>query len=233
MRVVERMSELADNDTKKMLVEFMDDKLNVLSETGGAVFSVLPFVFELFVWFVTAATAAEYDSVIQSWNEKVRWDLVRPTTVIQQLDGGSRVLDTFGGPFKGRTLINARDFQPYIRVMPHSEYPSASACLCQSLVDFAELFVQNATAGAMDSVPLTLTFPAGSSVVEPGVVPSEDITVVFEDLTAYRNSCGQSRLDGGMHFTASVSAGYELCEGIGKQAWEYGIQLLNGQPVPK
>jgi len=48
------------------------------------------------------------------------------------------------------------------------------------------------------------------------------------DVETLRNVCGESRLWGGMHFTASVSASYELCGGLGDLAWADLLEVRNG-----
>ena len=61
------------------------------------------------------------------------------------------------------------------------------------------------------SVPVTHTFPAGSSKKEPGVTPSVDITIEYKKWSEIAEACGESRLYGGMHFGNSVSAANEMC----------------------
>ena len=68
-------------------------------------------------------------------------------------------------------------------------------------------------------------FPAGSSKTEPGLTPSEELNLVAPNMLELRNMGAQSRLDGGMHFTASIFASYALCEGVGNEAAIYASQL--------
>jgi hypothetical protein len=42
----------------------------------------------------------------------------------------------------------------------------------------------------------------------------------------FRDACGESRLKGGMHFTASFPDGYQVREGISKIGNEYAKHLL-------
>ena len=78
---------------------------------------------------------------INRWKEKVRHDLVRPTTVIQGTRP-ERMVRTWGGPHRSsQTMIKRKDVEPYKRVMPHSEYPSGSSCLCQGIADYANAFL--------------------------------------------------------------------------------------------
>lgn len=62
--------------------------------------------------------------------------------------------------------------------------------------------------------------------VQPGVVPAENVVVTFENMEELRNVCGDSRLWGGMHYTASVPDSYELCDGVGMAGYEMMKKLL-------
>lgn len=44
---------------------------------------------------------------------------------------GDEFVETYAGPDEGVQTIRADEWMPFIRTMPHSEFPSASACLCE------------------------------------------------------------------------------------------------------
>ena len=92
---------------------------------------------------------SEVDSIIITWKEKVRHDLVRPTTLIHSL--GDEEVESAMGTHK------ARDWAPHIRVMPHSEFPSGSACICKSLQEFFDAFVKEVSGG--ESLQITSELP--------------------------------------------------------------------------
>ena len=71
--------------------------------------------------------------------------------------------------------------------------------------------------------------PAGSSKVEPGTTPAQDVTLTYATVDALAAACGASRLDGGMHFTGAVQAGADLCKGIGTAGFEYASDLIGGE----
>ncbi len=108
--------------------------------------------------------------------------------------------------------------------MPHSEYVSGSACLCQGLYEFTDSWLSS-NLGIDNSIPIELNFDKFSSRVEGGVVPAEDITVTYENMYAVRTACGDSRLMGGMHYTKSVPDAYELCQGVGYIGEDYTAHL--------
>ena len=155
----------------------------------------------------------------------MRHDLVRPTTVIQGTRP-ERMVRTWGGPHRSSQMIKRKDVEPYKRVMPHSEYPSGSSCLCQGIADYANAFM---AATGVTMPPLQYVAPASSSKVEPGTTPAQDVTLTYATVDALAAACGASRLDGGMHFTGAVAAGEELCKGIGTAGFQYASDLIGGE----
>ena len=147
------------------------------------------------------------------------YDRVRPTTVIQGCYYDNEI-DIWVAN-KGLKSIKGAFFQPYIRTMPHSEYPSGSSCLCQTYADFSSEFVEKEfEEDQFFTFPLPLTIEKDSSKIEKNL-PNDDTVLNFNDIYEYSNLCGESRLWGGMHFTQSVPAGKESCSQIGKKAYQF------------
>jgi len=218
--VIERMSTLQDYD--KMEIEFFDNKIDLAFAIVGSVAQNGGASFEQILNFVVGLTASEYDSILLAWKEKVHHNLIRPTTWIQEnMSDETFVTWTEGGEIKE---VHGKNFEAYIRVMPHSEYVSGSACLCQSLYEFTDSWVST-NLGMEDSIPISVELEKHSSKREPGITPSDDLVLTYSNTFAIRNACGESRLKGGMHFTASVPVAYELCEGVGTLAGIYAEDL--------
>ena len=227
--VVDRLASI--DDRKKMEVELFDNKGNVISllSTGLVMRYLGDFTLERLLLFTMSYVAAEYDAVILSWKEKVRHDLVRPTTVIQQRRYQTPPeITTWAGPNQGIQTFDAKEFQPYNRIMPHAEYPSGSSCICQSNLESIKTYMKVVFGDDATGFSTFKTYSAGSSKVEPGATPASDLTLVYNSLEEVIGACGQSRLDGGMHFTAAVDAGYQLCSGFGSPYEEYIKEILNG-----
>lgn len=53
------------------------------------------------------------------WRERSRYKL------------GDEMVEAYAGPGQGVQTMKASEWQPFIRTMPHSEFPSASACMCK------------------------------------------------------------------------------------------------------
>ena len=64
----------------------------------------------------------------------MKHDLVRPTSYIHGRMAGEEVTSD-GGPSIGSVNLMAEEWQPYIRVMPHAEFPSGSSCFCRAFAD--------------------------------------------------------------------------------------------------
>ena len=226
--VLRRLAAL--DDLRKVQVEFFDNKLNIARQIPAELSAKHPQVtFEQLVHFSVGATAVEYDTTVTAWKEKIRFDYVRTTTVIQRR--GDDYIYTYAGPFEGARPIKARDFQPYIRIMPHAEFPSGSACLCTGVWQFVDGYLQMQFADD-GSLPFHLHYPAGASFVEPGVVPAADVDITFSNFEELRDACAQSRLDGGQHFTEAIFASNHLCDGIGTEGVAYILSLSAGAPLP-
>lgn len=216
-KVMKRMKSL--NDEKKMMIEFFDDKIKVaLKLVETVVFTGASF--EQVLNYVVGLGSGDFDAMLLAWKEKVKHDLVRPTTFIQN-EMGEKTIKTWPGPFSKESVkkLKGKNFEAYTRVMPHSEYVSGSGCICQAAYEFTDMWLEKMI-GMPNSTQIVLPmFPAGSSKVEPDMTPASDIDpIIMENLLAYRNACGESRLDGGMHFTKSVPDSYKLCEGVGVAA---------------
>lgn len=222
-KVINRMSRL--NDMKKLRIEFFDNKLNVVMllidkivKSGAR--------FEQVLNYSVGLTGAEYDAVIIAWKEKVRHDLIRPTSWIQNNMAEAKIESWVRNT--GTTSFKGKNFEAYVRVMPHSEYVSASACICTALKDYTDDWLVsnlNMTESISIEVP---PYEPGSSKTEPGLVPEKTKRLKFHTMDNLKEHCGKSRLHGGMHFTASVDNANELCSGVGNNAAEIANSLWSG-----
>lgn len=108
----------------------------------------------------------------------------------------------------------AKDWVPYIRVMPHAEYPSGSGCICLAVAQFIDAFLSDQYGD--ESTETTWSF---GDVIPP---------VTFSKMMDLVDVCGESRLWGGMHFTASVADSFTLCDGVGTMGYTDLMKPLLG-----
>jgi len=196
--VLERTRDLTE--FQKAMIPFFDNKLAIFAALFQNLAPTLQLTLESQMLFLLGGTMSEVDSIIITWKEKVRHDLVRPTTRIHAL--GDQEVESAAGTHK------AGDWAPHVRVMPHSEFPSGSACICKSLQEFTDAFVKQLSGS--ETVQITNEF-LGFGVH------------TFASMSELRDACGDSRLWAGLHFTQAVVDGYALCEGLGGSA----MNLLN------
>ena len=165
--------------------------------------------------------SAWMDASIVTWQEKARFDAVRPFSAIPYLYGDDLVT-TWGGPGEGTTEIPATEWQAYLPENDHPEYPSGSTCGCYAHAQALRRFT------GTDELNWSVSYPAGTSRIEPGVTPAQDTTLTFATWTAFAEDCGQSRHWGGVHFTAAVEASAAYCSVFGDMAYDYYLTLMDG-----
>ncbi len=216
-RVLERSANLTDS--QKMLVEFFDLKARdiILSPTTKDVDDVIEFVQLGFLLHM-----AQWDAGIVAWQEKARYDSVRPITAIRYLYG-DELVTAWGGPGQGTVELPASRWVSYVQNADHSDYPSGTTIFCAA---YAQAFRRYS--GSEEIENFTTVRRAGSSVIEPETTPADDVTIEFETWTEYEETCGESRLWVGVHFRPSVDAALEIGGTFGDAAYDYWETLIDG-----
>jgi len=222
-KVIETTRIMATNDEQKARIEMFNSKFTSLLPMQVNWSIMKGFDLFQFWYYDVALVAAMYDAIVLVWREKVLHDMVRPTTVVHTIKGDD-MIDSYAGPFNGAQNIKATDWTPYVRTMPHAEYPSGSACVCTAYAETMQVLT-----GKDDTdIPVTMLIPAGSSKKEPGVVPATDLTLTYNKWSTIQEECGLSRLHGGMHFSKAVPDGQELCSGVAALIIDRAKMLKNG-----
>jgi hypothetical protein len=78
----------------------------------------------------------------------------------------------------------------------------------------------------------SVTVPAGSSMIEPGVTPARPVTLTFRTFAAAADQAGRSRRYGGIHFRAGDVDGRELGRRVGANAWAKASSYFDGTAAP-
>jgi hypothetical protein len=220
LQVIEEVKITSGDDYRKAAVKLMDNKIKVRAMIQNGVIDQFvesrEMSFEEYIIFLISISTVEHDGVVQAWHEKMQHDLVRPTTVIKHWNDD--LLYTFGGDrdVDGPVEIRARDFEAFIRVMPHAEFPSGSSCLCTGYQEFTDTWLERHYGRSVDG---NLTHRSQPSLN-------------FQNMTEIREICGQSRIWGGMHYPEAVPAGEEICGGLGGLGADWADDLRNGSPFP-
>lgn len=209
-------------DEQKMMAEMFDDKLLSLGFSAFFVLQAFGLSLDEFVQYDFLVNVAAFDTAIAIWNQKYKWDAVRPFSAIQYLYK-NKTVTAWGGPGQGTvTDLPASEWRSYLNVADHPEYPSGSASFCAAHAQASRRFLGGDTFGW--SVP----FAQGSSRIEPGISPAADIVVSWPTWTDFEEDCGLSRLWGGVHFRDAIEAGATIGKPIGDLAYEFVKSHIDG-----
>ena len=214
-------------DDQKLKSELFDSKINSL--IGSVLFTSakqkLSLLEKIHLQFTTSV--ATFDAGIVVWQEKTRFDAVRPFSAIYHLYGDKKVT-AWGGPGKGTvTNLPANQWKSYLQTADHPEYPSASACFCNSHAQAARKYT------GTDDLGFFLKFKQGQSRIEPGLTPAKDTTITLNTWSDFAKDCGQSRAWSGVHFQASIDASEQSCRIFGDMAHDYVDGLIKGKKVSR
>jgi hypothetical protein len=210
-------------DTMKMTAELFNDKIRSLGFSTLFITQTRGLTLDQFVQYDFLVIMAAFDGGIPVWQEKTKWNSVRPFTAVHYVYGNQPVT-AWGGPGKG-TVNNlpGNQWHAYLPVADHPEYPSGSACFCSAHAQASRRFLGS------DNMGWSVSIPAGSSLIEPGVTPATDITIgPFATFTEFETVCGLSRNWGGVHFLPSIGASHTMCGPIGDKAYDFLQAHLNG-----
>jgi hypothetical protein len=144
-----------------------------------------------------ALTNAISDAGCCAWDNKRTFNSVRPITAIRTLFRGQSVR-AWAGPFQGTKWIDGADWFPYqpttFPTPPFPEYTSGHSNFSAAGAEILKLFTGS------DRFRGSIVLPAGSSRIEPGAIPSNDVTLFWATFSDAAEQAGMSRRYGGIHF---------------------------------
>jgi hypothetical protein len=172
-----------------------------------------------------ALTNAIFDAGIVAWDNKRAFDSVRPITAVRYLFEGQKIM-AWGGPFKGTKLIKGEAWLPYqpstFPTPPFPEYSSGHSNFSAAGAEILKSFAGSDAFGG------SVTFPAGSSRVEPGAVPANALTLSWATFSAAADEAGISRRYGGIHFEQGDLDARTTGRLAARQAWTKAQSFFNG-----
>ncbi len=167
---------------------------------------------------------AVFDAGIAVWECKRIYDSERPITAIHFLKAGKKILATV--PFQGKQVINGEDWLPYQPLTfitpPFPEYISGHSGFSAAAAEILKRF----TGG--DDFGGSVTLPAGSSRVEPGLTPQTDITLSWATFSEAAEQAGISRRYGGIHFEEGDLRARILGRQVGGVVWDKAQSYIQG-----
>ncbi|MFB6522419.1 DUF6851 domain-containing protein [Streptomyces sp. NPDC056401] len=213
------------DDRKKMAAELFNDKVVTFGTTAGTpVVTGGKYDIEKMVQYITSSDVAFVDVTIATWHFKRKFDSVRPVSAIRYLYGDKKVT-AWGGPGKGTVNdITGKEWKGYLsgNSADSAEYPSVSSSLCLAFAQQVRRFT------GTDAANINVPIAKGSSMVEPGVTPANDMTLQWSNWTDFAKDCGESRVWGGENFPAAIEATHQYAPEIGDMSYEFVQRKLNG-----
>lgn len=171
-----------------------------------------------------AMTNALLDASVSSWHVKRAFDYIRPVSAIHFLFAG-QLVKAWAGPGLGTQLIDGATWRPYYAsgVTPSfPEYVSGHSVFSASASRVLKEFTGS------DYFGNAVTISAGSSKVEPAVVPASDVTLTWRKFSDAADEAGMSRRFGGIHFVEGDVRSRKMGKKIGRQAWRKAVTYFNG-----
>ncbi|WP_234320063.1 DUF6851 domain-containing protein [Streptomyces sp. SBT349] len=209
-------------DEQKMIAEFVHNKLLGVGPPAYAAAHAHELDLHGWTQLWVSYSMASWDAMVATWHYKALYDAVRPFSAVRHVYGDSKVT-AWGGPGKGTVDdIPADQWVGYLNVEDHPEYPSSSAVVFAAEAQATRRFFDD------DVLDLTLTFPAGSGVVEPGVTPAGDLELRWDTWTDFVQDCADSRLWAGAHFSKTNQTSIPFGEQFGDLAYEYVQRHVRG-----
>jgi hypothetical protein len=241
----EEVVEISANltDEQKLIAEFWED---------GEGTSFPPGTFMTFGQFVSARDNntvdedaalffalgnAVFDAGITTWESKTVYDYVRPVRAIRDLGElgligefdaslGGYAIDAWTPSGSTQTIL-ATDFLTYQTPggdpsPPFAEYTSGHSGFSAAAAKILELFTGSDEFGG------SVTFEPGESRFEPGMTPTEPVTLAWETFGEAADEAGLSRLYGGIHFTEGDINGRQLGDEVAMSVWDRVQFFVNG-----
>jgi len=179
------------------------------------------------VMFFALANAL-HDAGVACWYLKRLYDSVRPISAVHYLFQ-DQLVRGWSGPYQGTGSLPGRNWQPFQRLNfvtpPFAEYPSGHSTFSAAGAEVLRRFTGSDRFGASH------VEPAGSSQVEPGLVPEDDVVLRWPTFSAAADEAGLSRRYGGIHFAQADVDARAMGRQVGAQAWQRVVRLRRGQPV--
>ena len=172
-----------------------------------------------------ALTNAIFDAGICAWDDKCEYASVRPITSIRYLFNGQPVT-AWAGPYRNTRTFDGGAWFPYqpstFPTPPFPEYSSGHSNFSAAGAEILRRFTGRDAFGA------SVTFPAGSSRVEPGTVPGRELNLSWSTFSEAADQAGISRRYGGIHFEQGDLDARVTGRAAASNAWARALTYFNG-----
>ncbi|MGD1806522.1 DUF6851 domain-containing protein [Dapis sp. BLCC M126] len=184
---------------------------------------------------------AVFDAGVATWEAKVNYDYARPVRTVRELgeqgligefneELGGYAIEAWAGPGEGTQTILATDFLTYQTPgsdpsPPFAEYVSGHSTFSAAGAEILQRFTGDDEFGA------SVTFAPGESRFEPGVTPTETVTLEWDTFSEASDEAGFSRLYGGIHFEDGDVNGRSLGRQVAGEVWEEAQSLVTPNKI--
>ncbi len=171
-------------------------------------------------------TNALLDASIACWDCKRAYNAARPLSIIRSLFKG-RLIHAWAGPQRGTRLLEGQNWQPY---QPTEIVTPTSPAYCSEHSAFSatSAAILNWFTGS-NYFGGSYTRLAGTSLIEPGSVPANNITLSWKTFSSAAAEAGMSQIYGGVHFVKSDSDGKLLGYKVAATVWHKAQNFINGK----
>jgi hypothetical protein len=170
-------------------------------------------------------TNAIFDAGCCAWDNKRAYDSVRPITAIRYLFAGKKIR-AWDGPGRGTQTIAGEEWFPYqpttFPTPPFAEYSSGHSNFSAAGAEILKLFTGSDRFGG------SVTFPVGSSRIEPGLVPTSELTLTWATFSAAAAQAGTSRRYGGIHFEQGDLDARAIGRAAARHCWATALTYFDG-----
>ncbi len=170
-------------------------------------------------------TNAVFDAGIMAWGAKRAHDSVRPITAVHFALAG-QTARAWAGSGQGVRDIPAEEWLPYQKpcfvTPPFGEYVSGHSAFSAAGAEVLRNFTGS------DAFGESVVIAAGSSVIEPGITPSQPVTLTWATFSEAADQSGLSRRYSGIHFERGDLDGRALGRVAGEHAWARAQQYISG-----
>ena len=238
---VKQLFEINQNfsEKRKLKSEFFEDKIRSLGFSTVATAIGHELSLEEFVQLDFLVNFVAFDTGISIWENKRRYDAVRPFSAIRHLYQDEYIKDFRSLDPQNDDLVLGRYWKPYLQSSNHPEYPSATAGFARSHTEATKLYLKNIM-GYSDRKSNDLSFwdslmpvvgdalfvDTGESLIEPGAVPDKPTQLSWKTWDDFANDAGKSRLWAGVHFKDAVTAGFEIGNSVATSSFDWYQEIL-------
>ena len=168
---------------------------------------------------------AVFDAGIACWDTKRAYDSIRPLTAIHQAFKG-KTIRAWGGPGVGTVSVQGENFgtfqSPTFVTPAFPSFNSGHSTFSAAAAEVLKRFT------GRDDFGLTVNFAAGSSTLEPGLVPAAPLSVTWSTYSDAALSAAASRVTGGIHFEEDNTSGLIVGRQVGPVVYDKCLAYFNG-----